>query len=66
VRVQIRAFREVGSAKLLNGLSATVTGKHFVQGWVYIDVDPNDRTPERRWSIDTTRLVLLDSKDDCN
>jgi hypothetical protein len=65
-RVQIRAFRDVGSAKLLDGLPATVIGMHFVEGWVYIDLDENDRTTERRWSIDMTRLVALPPPQDCN
>jgi hypothetical protein len=66
-RVQIRAFKDVGSARLLDGLPATVTGKHFVEGWVYLDVDANDRTTERRWSIDETRLIVLElPSEDCN
>lgn len=51
-RVRIRQSESEGSAKVLDGLRATVIGPHpVVHGWVKIKLDPNDRVSEREWSI---------------
>lgn len=61
-RVRIVAFKEVGSAYLLRGLTAEVIGGHFIEGWVKIRLDPNDIHPERDWSISADRLVVLEEE----
>ncbi len=59
-RVQIRAVKELGSARLLDGLTGTVVAKHpIASGWVKLDLDENTRTPHRDWSVATDRLVLI-------
>jgi hypothetical protein len=60
-RVQIRAVKAYGSARLLNGLTGTVVAVHpIARGWVKLDLDQNSRTPHRDWSVAVDRLVLVD------
>lgn len=60
--MRIQAFKEIGSAYLLRGLTAEVTGGHFVAGWVKIRLDPNSVTEELEWSIAEDRLVILEEE----
>ncbi|MFL6447652.1 MAG: hypothetical protein ACJ746_08180 [Bryobacteraceae bacterium] len=63
-RVQIRAVKAQGSARLLDGLMGTVIGMHpIARGWVKLDLDQNPRTPHRDWSVATDRLVLVEPGD---
>jgi hypothetical protein len=56
-RVRIAAVREIGSARLLNGLTAEIVGPHpLVQGWYKIRVDENNITPHADWSAPADRL----------
>jgi hypothetical protein len=62
MRVQIRAIKEQGSARLLNGLTGTVIGLHPIAfGWVKLDLDPNSITPHRQWSVAIDRLVVVEA-----
>ena len=62
-RVQIRAVKAHGSARLLDGLTGTVTAVHpIASGWVKLDLDENSRTPHRDWSVAADRLVLIASE----
>src|SRR3954451_16128070 len=62
-RVQIRAVKAYGSARLLDGLTGTVTAAHpIASGWVKLDLDENSRTPHRNWSVAADRLVLIASE----
>jgi hypothetical protein len=59
-RVQIKAIKALGSARLLDGLTGTVVAAHpIASGWVKLDLDENPRTPHREWSVAADRLVLL-------
>ncbi|MFL6415035.1 MAG: hypothetical protein ACJ74Y_05130 [Bryobacteraceae bacterium] len=59
-RVQIRAVKALGSARLLDGLTGTVVALHpIATGWVKLDLDENSRTPHRDWSVAADRLVLV-------
>lgn len=59
-RVRIQAVKSCGSARLLHGLAATIKEQHFMTGWVYLELDPNNVTPEKRWSMPVARLVLIE------
>lgn len=60
-RVLISAVREIGSARLLNGLTGEVVGPHPVaNGWYKIRLDTNAITPHTDWSAPADRLTLLD------
>jgi len=60
-RVQIRAVKALGSARLLDGLTGTVVALHpIASGWVKLNLDENSRTPHRDWSVAVDRLVLVD------
>lgn len=59
-RVRISAVREVGSARLLDGLFAEVVGPHPVAtDWYKIRLDENDVTPYLDWSAPRDRLRLV-------
>lgn len=61
-RVRIRAIKEFGSARLLNGLTGTVVAMHPVAaGWVKINLDINPITPYQDWSVAIDRLVSLET-----
>lgn len=63
-RVRISAVREVGSARLLNGLLAEVLEAHpLASGWYKIRVDPNEITPHRDWSAPGDRLRRCNDPD---
>jgi hypothetical protein len=63
-RVRISAVREVGSARLLNGLLAEVVGPHpFARGWFKIRLDQNDITPHTDWSAPADRLKRYNDAD---
>ena len=58
-RVQVRALKEHGSARVLDGLQGTLTAAHPIAlNWVIVLLDPNARTPHLEWSIPLERLVV--------
>jgi hypothetical protein len=58
-RVRIRAVREVGSARLLDGLTGEVLCPHaLARGWYKIRLDPNDVTPHQEWPVPGEGLML--------
>ncbi|HXF14111.1 MAG TPA: hypothetical protein VN517_13225 [Terriglobales bacterium] len=60
-RVRIRALREIGSARVLNGLTGEVVEPHPIAiGWYKIRLDDNHITPHTVWSIPGDRLVRSD------
>ena len=62
-RVRIRAIKREGSARILNGVAAVVTGRHpIAPEWYTIELEENDVTPERRWTIPGNRLIVCDSE----
>jgi hypothetical protein len=62
-RVRIRAIKETGSARVLNGLTGTVTALHPVMSkWYKIDLDPNSVSRHREWSIPADRLVVCENQ----
>jgi hypothetical protein len=64
-KVRIRAIKPEGSARILDGLTATAVCSHpFAVNWVMIDLDPNPITPHRRWSIAVDRLVLCETENE--
>jgi hypothetical protein len=57
-RVRIKASKLEGSARMLNGLEATVTGVHpLAKGWYTIELEENSITAHREWTIPADRLV---------
>ena len=59
-RVMIRAKEHDGSARLLNGLMATVIAAHpLAANWCRIQLDPNEQTEFREWSIALDRLMVM-------
>jgi hypothetical protein len=61
-RVRIRAFREIGSARLLDGIGGKIIALHPVAtGWFKIRLDPNGVTPHTEWSAPGDRLVPEES-----
>jgi|SRR5579875_613796 len=62
VRVRIKAIKEEGSARFLHGLTGTVIRPHDSgMGWVWIELDSNDRTAQRLWPIAVDRLEEISS-----
>jgi hypothetical protein len=58
-KVIIRAQKQCGSARLLNGLTGTVIALHPIAPfWVKVHLDVNLVSPHREWSIPEDRLVL--------
>lgn len=58
-RVRIRAVKEVGSERLLDGLTGRVVELHpIAHKWVKVELDPNPITPHRIWSVPVERLVF--------
>lgn len=56
-RVRISAVREVGSARLLDGLLADILEAHPLEsGWYKIRLDNNEITPHLDWSAPADRL----------
>jgi hypothetical protein len=61
--VRIRAIKQHGSARLLNGLTGTVVAAHpEVPDWVKVHLDPNSVTPYREWSIPEDRLIVCETE----
>ena len=57
-RVRVRAIRNVGSARLLDGLPGEVVGPHpIAQGWYKIRLDPNRISKYTDWSVPGDRLI---------
>jgi hypothetical protein len=57
-RVRIRALKDVGSARLLHGLTGEVVGPHPIAiGWVKVRLDANPISPHREWSVAADRLT---------
>jgi hypothetical protein len=57
----IRAQKQYGSARLLNGLTGTVIALHPIAPfWVKVHLDVNLVTPHREWSVPDDRLMLYD------
>jgi hypothetical protein len=66
-QIRIRALREIGSARLLNGLTGIVVGRHpVVTGWYRIQLDENSITPHRSWTAPVDRLVVVEQSVDTN
>ena len=64
-RVRIKALREIGSARLLDGLTGSVVAPHpLARGWYKINLDPNEITPHSDWSAPRDRLRRVDEKED--
>jgi hypothetical protein len=62
-RVRIRAFREFGSERLLDGIGGEIIAPHPVAtGWFKVRLDPNGVTPHTDWSAPGDRLVLEGSQ----
>lgn len=58
-RVCVRAIKDVGSARMLNNLTATVIAAHpIAPNWLKIVLDPNNITTDRQWSIPADRLIV--------
>ena len=58
-RVRIRAVKEMGSERLLDGLTGRVVEWHpIAHKWVKVELDPNPITPHRIWSVPLERLVF--------
>jgi hypothetical protein len=57
-RVIIRAIKNEGSARILDGLTAVIVGPHpITPNWFRIQLDPNPITPHRDWTIPASGLV---------
>jgi len=62
-RVRIQAVKEIGSARLLHGLTGTVIGLHpIAEDWVKVQLDANGVTPHRVWSVPLDRLVMVEEE----
>jgi hypothetical protein len=63
-RVCIRATEKVGSGSLLNGLTAIVVSRHPIAfDWFKIELDPNNVTSQRNWSIPgNKKLAAVNSR----
>jgi hypothetical protein len=62
-KVRIRAIKQHGSARLLDGLTGTVVAAHpEVPDWVKVHLDPNVVTPYREWSIPEDRLIVCETE----
>ena len=61
--MRIRAIKQHGSARLLDGLTGTVIAAHpEVPHWVKVHLDPNSVTPYREWSIPEDRLIVCETE----
>ncbi len=59
-RVRVKPpLKDHGSCRLLAGLTGQIVAHHEIQGWVKVQLDPNDRIAEREWSIPFERLDPL-------
>jgi hypothetical protein len=59
-RVRIKAAKLLGSARVLNGIKATVTGVHpLAHGWYTIELEDNSITTHRQWTIPSECIVPL-------
>jgi hypothetical protein len=57
-RVRIHAIRNVGSARLLHGVTGEVVGPHpIAKGWYKIRLDPNAISKHMEWCIPGDRLI---------
>ena len=57
-RVRIRAIRNVGSARLLHGLTGEIVGPHpIAKDWYKIRLDPNEISKFADWCIPGNRLI---------
>jgi hypothetical protein len=64
-RVRIRAIKREGSARRLDGVIAKVIGPHpIAPGWYRIELEENNITPERNWTVPGDRLVLCAADQD--
>ena len=64
-RVRIRALKDIGSARLLDGLTGQVLGPHpLARGWYKLHLDPNTITPYSDWSALRDRLRRMDEKNE--
>ena len=60
-RVCLRAIKQEGSARRLNGVTATVIGPHPITAdWFRIELEENTITNEREWTIPADRLIVCD------
>ena len=60
-RIRIRALRDVGSARLLDGLTGEIVGPHpIARNWYKVRLDPNQISPYLEWSAPLDRLVPED------
>ena len=60
-RVRIRALRDMGSARLLDGLTGEIVGPHpIARNWYKVRLDPNQISPHPEWSAPLDRLVAED------
>jgi hypothetical protein len=64
-RVRIRALRDIGNARLLDGLTGSVVGPHpLARDWYKINLDPNEITLHNDWSAPRDGLRRIDEEED--
>jgi hypothetical protein len=64
-RIRIRSLKDVGSARLLDGISGQVIGPHpIAHNWYKIRLDANYISPHPEWSAPYDRLVPEDEEAD--
>jgi hypothetical protein len=64
-RVRISAISNMGSARLLHGLTGEVVGLHpLARGWYKIRLDANKISPHSEWTAPAERLVSEAEADD--
>jgi hypothetical protein len=57
--VRIRSLNIVGSARMLEGVRAKITGVHpIVKGWYTLELFENSITPYKQWTAPMEQLVL--------
>jgi hypothetical protein len=57
--------KEVGSQRLLQGLTCTIVSEHpVIASWVKIRLDPNDKTLDLDWSVYKGMLGALRQKEE--
>lgn len=62
-RVTIRAVRQYGTARVLDGLTGIVVAPHPIAcDWVKVHLDPNPVTPHKEWAIPRDRLIVDESE----
>jgi hypothetical protein len=62
-RVRIVAVKDMGSERLLDGLTGEIICQHaFVSSWYKIWLDPNEVTAHSEWSVPADRLVACDEQ----